>query len=137
MLGKDIKTLCDEAYEYYKYGEGFEECKHIQNCIDKFYNECIKPISISPKIWLNVYTINTSNFTELEICQNIDKNLPYIKISDEKYQEILKDDDMWRFDSNDWESRFIEEFSIKLADMVCQKMLSKIPTESKRKWEKN
>ena len=49
---------------------------------------------------------------------------------------MLEDSDMWRFDSNDWESRFVGEFSIKLADMVCQKILEKIPTESKKRWEK-
>ena len=135
-LEKDIKTLCDEAYEYYKYGEGFEECKHIQNCIDKCYNECIKLISISPKVWLGVYNMNTSNFSELEIHQNIIKNLPDTKISEETFREILEDDHIWRLNSKDWKSRFIEEYSIKLADMVCQKMLDKIPTESMKEWEK-
>ena len=135
-LSKDIKTLCDEAYEYYKYGEGFEECNRIQCCIYKFYNECIKPLSISPKIWLAVSNVNTSNFSELEIYQNAIKNLPDAKISEETFREILEDDHIWRFGSKDWEPRFIEESSIKLADMACQKMLNKIPTESQKIREK-
>lgn len=135
-LDKDIKTLCDEAYEYYKYGEGFEEFKHAQNCIDKFYNECIERISVSPNIWLDIYNMDTNNFSGLEISQNNSINLPNIEISKETFREILEDSQVWRFDSNDWELRFIEEFSLKLTDMIYQKMLDKTPSESNEIWEK-
>jgi len=73
---------------------------------------------------------------ELEICQSISRNPPCVKISAEKFQEILEDSDIWRFDSNDWEPRFVEEFSTELVEMVYNKVRNKIPTESTKIWKK-
>ena len=133
-LEKDIKTICDTAYKMYQYGEGFEEYKRIQNYIEMLYTNYIQHISVSPKIWLDVYNENINAISEVEIYLNFIKSLPNVEVSEKTFREIFENTDLWRVDLGNGKSRFVEEYAIKMADMINQKMLNKISTESK-KWE--
>ncbi|RXA21710.1 hypothetical protein EQO05_00170 [Methanosarcina sp. MSH10X1] len=125
-LEKGIKTVLDTAYKMFQYGEGYEEYDHILNDIRTFYNTYIEHISVSPTIWLDVYKENIDNISEVEVCSNSIIVLPNVKINEKTFREIFETTDLWGVDIGNWELKFVEEYAIKMADLMNQKMLHKI-----------
>ena len=136
-LENEIETLYDKAEEIYQLGEGFDYTKRIKIYTNELYARYITPISVSFNIWIAVYSEYIIDSLRLEVCQNSLKYFPNVEISKETFLNIFKDIKVIAGDAGEWKTRFVEEYSIKMASLMSQKMLNEIALESKKQSEES
>lgn len=139
-LKNDIETLYDKAEEIYQLGEGYDYTKIIKNCTNELYTKYIKQISVSFNIWLAVYNEYANNSLKLELCQKSLKSFQRVEISEEIFLNIFEGIKVIALEApeaSEWKTKFVEEFAVKMAHVISQKMLNETPVESNKTSEES
>jgi hypothetical protein len=139
-LENDITTLYDRFEEIYEHREGRAYTEYIKNQTKELYTKYIKKISVSFNIWLAVYDNYINDSMKLEFCRNSLELIPNIELPEEKFLNIfdgIKVIAIEAAEASEWETKFVEEFSIKMAHLISQKMLNGTPLEPKETSEES